>query len=202
MTVEDKVIQMMRTMPDTPAATESEWRRFSTKAHRSLWGRRAALVGTAGMTAFVGTTYLNDPAAEPTTFVPADNNTDTTSDDREQEQAGPHKAKREPLILMIRGNDGNPEHVLRPSTVVLGRAKLDGGRLFYKVLSEDGTTLARGKIDPKPCDERGHCRHQYRTRIPFDVQRKQPGRLVVYIEDTKGNETAAVRIQVVLTPEG
>ena len=201
MTVEDKLIQMMRTMPETAAATENEWRRFSTKAHRSLWGRRAAVVGAAGMTAFVGTTYLNDPVAEPTTFVPADNNTNAATDDREKEKARPRKDKRDPLILMIRGNDGNPEHVLRPSTVVLGRAQLDGGRLFYKVLGEDGETLARGKIDPEPCDGQGHCDHQYRTKIPFDVHRKQLGHLIVYIEDTKGNETAAVRIQVVLTPE-
>lgn len=200
MTVENRLIEMMHTLPETTAATETEWQRFSSKAHRSLLGRRAAVVGAAGMAVFGGVTTLND-GPEPRTFAPAESNTDTATDEGKDEQARSRKAKREPLVLMLRGNAGDPEHVLRPTTVVLGRARLGGGRLFYKVLGEDGEILAKGKIDPEPCDRRGHCAHQYRTKIPFDVERRRPGHLVVYVEDTKGNETAAVRIQVVLTPK-
>ena len=59
MNVETTLIAMMRNLSEPQPPNEAQWNRFARRAHRSLWGRRAAAVGTVGLTAFVGTSLVD-----------------------------------------------------------------------------------------------------------------------------------------------
>ncbi|MEA2517576.1 MAG: Sporulation and spore germination [Actinomycetota bacterium] len=60
MSVETKLIQMMGNLRDPQPPNEVEWNRFTRRAHRSVWGRRAGVVGAIGMAAIGGTSLVGD----------------------------------------------------------------------------------------------------------------------------------------------
>ena len=74
MNVETTLIEMMRSLNEPQSPNEAQWNRFARRAHRSLWGRRAAAVGTVGMTAFVGTSLVDGSTFDPAPVSPAATN--------------------------------------------------------------------------------------------------------------------------------
>ena len=195
MNVETTLIEMMRNLHDPQPPNEAQWNRFARRAHRSLWGRRAAAIGTVGMTAFVGSSLADSEVFKTSPISPAGNQSgeQNTSENKHE----PDDKNPEPIVVIIEREPGEG-HVLYPGTVVMGTADPDGARLYYRLFGADDDVLSEGRIRMGRCIG-SDCRRAFSKTIRFEIDKKERGRLEVYLLKP-GQVPARVQLSLTLKP--